>query len=101
MKTAVCRFNRPLKRMTVGMVLAAIAFVCAALVQLQLDVSRHKHKFVVVELKKNSRIYLRNKILTRHLNFSCTELYRKHCQISHRPPKLSSSCSTWAATQWQ
>lgn len=36
--------NRPLKRMTVGMILAAIAFVCAALVQLQIDVSRHKRK---------------------------------------------------------
>lgn len=32
--------SRPLKRMTVGMVLAAIAFVCAALVQLEIDVSR-------------------------------------------------------------
>ncbi|XP_075896353.1 solute carrier family 15 member 1 [Nelusetta ayraudi] len=33
-----CGFNfTPLKRMTVGMVLAAIAFVCAALIQLQID----------------------------------------------------------------
>lgn len=35
-------FNRPLKRMTVGMLLAAIAFVCAALVQVQVDVSVNK-----------------------------------------------------------
>ena len=37
-----CWLNRPLKRMTVGMVLAAIAFVCAALVQLEIDVSKKK-----------------------------------------------------------
>lgn len=35
-----CCMTRPLKRMTVGMVLAAIAFICAALVQLEIDVSR-------------------------------------------------------------
>uniref|UniRef100_A0A4W6G7M4 Solute carrier family 15 member 1 n=1 Tax=Lates calcarifer TaxID=8187 RepID=A0A4W6G7M4_LATCA len=35
-----CGLNfTPLKRMTVGMLLAAIAFVCAALVQIQIDVS--------------------------------------------------------------
>uniref|UniRef100_A0A8C5NEP0 Solute carrier family 15 member 1-like n=1 Tax=Gouania willdenowi TaxID=441366 RepID=A0A8C5NEP0_GOUWI len=36
-----CGLNfTPLKRMTVGMVMAAIAFFCAAVVQLQIDVSR-------------------------------------------------------------
>uniref|UniRef100_A0A668A043 Solute carrier family 15 member 1 n=1 Tax=Myripristis murdjan TaxID=586833 RepID=A0A668A043_9TELE len=32
-----CWFYRPLKRMTVGMFLAAMAFVCAALVQIEID----------------------------------------------------------------
>lgn len=34
----VC-FRSPLKRMTVGMLLASVAFVAAALVQLEIDVS--------------------------------------------------------------
>ncbi len=32
-------FPRPLRKMTVGMVLAALAFVAAALLQIQIDVS--------------------------------------------------------------
>uniref|UniRef100_A0A8C4F524 Solute carrier family 15 member 1a n=1 Tax=Dicentrarchus labrax TaxID=13489 RepID=A0A8C4F524_DICLA len=36
-----CGLNfTPLKRMTVGMLLAAIAFICAAVVQIEIDVSR-------------------------------------------------------------
>lgn len=35
----LCDCDRPLKRMTVGMLLAALAFVAAALVQMQIDVS--------------------------------------------------------------
>uniref|UniRef100_A0A3B4FUN3 Solute carrier family 15 member 1-like n=1 Tax=Pundamilia nyererei TaxID=303518 RepID=A0A3B4FUN3_9CICH len=41
-----CGFNfTPLKRMTVGMFLAAMAFVCAALVQVEIDVSRKRYVF--------------------------------------------------------
>lgn len=36
-----CDCYRPLKRMTVGMFLAALAFVAAGLVQVQIDVSKH------------------------------------------------------------
>uniref|UniRef100_A0A671XJS1 Solute carrier family 15 member 1 n=1 Tax=Sparus aurata TaxID=8175 RepID=A0A671XJS1_SPAAU len=36
----------PLRRMTVGMLMAAIAFVCAGLVQIEIDVSRKKLLFV-------------------------------------------------------
>ncbi len=32
-------FPRPLRRMTIGMLLAALAFVAAALLQIQIDVS--------------------------------------------------------------
>lgn len=41
-----CCMSRPLKRMTVGMVLAAIAFICAALVQLEIDVSRNVISYI-------------------------------------------------------
>lgn len=34
-----CDCDRPLKKMTVGMFMAALAFVAAALVQMQIDVS--------------------------------------------------------------
>lgn len=38
-----CGWDRPLKKMTVGMFLASLAFVAAALVQMQIDVSAHIH----------------------------------------------------------
>uniref|UniRef100_A0A7N6ALY2 Solute carrier family 15 member 1 n=1 Tax=Anabas testudineus TaxID=64144 RepID=A0A7N6ALY2_ANATE len=46
-----CGFNfTPLKRMTVGMIMAAIAFVCAALVQMEIDVSIEQMFFYYVLL---------------------------------------------------
>lgn len=34
-------YSRPLRKMTVGMLLAALAFVVAAVIQMQIDVGKH------------------------------------------------------------
>uniref|UniRef100_A0A3Q3JET5 Solute carrier family 15 member 1a n=1 Tax=Monopterus albus TaxID=43700 RepID=A0A3Q3JET5_MONAL len=65
-----CGLNfTPLKRMTVGMLLAATAFVCAALVQIEIDVSRkwllcssayilkHTHQLIMVALFASDKYF--------------------------------------------
>lgn len=44
--------------MTVGMIMAAIAFVCAALVQIQIDVSRKQIFFFMFSSDIRSKINL-------------------------------------------
>lgn len=61
--------------MTVGMVLAAIAFICAALVQLEIDVSWN-----VISYIQSPQDLMLNVVLF----FS-----RKLCQSSHHPQRLS------------
>lgn len=74
-----CCMTRPLKRMTVGMVLASIAFICAALVQLEIDVSRTV--FYSVPTTQLSWFDAKFMLL---LCFS-----RKLCQPSRPPHRLS------------
>lgn len=74
-----CCMTRPLKRMTVGMVLASIAFICAALVQLEIDVSRTV--FYSVPTTWLSWFDVKFMLL---LCFS-----RKLCQPSRPPQRLS------------
>uniref|UniRef100_A0A3Q3XJ65 Uncharacterized protein n=1 Tax=Mola mola TaxID=94237 RepID=A0A3Q3XJ65_MOLML len=52
-----CGLNfTPLKRMTVGMVLAAVAFGCAALVQLEIDVSKKISSHTMINFKLTIKI---------------------------------------------
>lgn len=74
-----CWMTRPLKRMTVGMVLASIAFICAAVVQLEIDVSRTV--FYNVPTTQLSWFDVKFMLL---LCFS-----RKLCQPSRPPQRLS------------
>uniref|UniRef100_A0A669ETK1 Solute carrier family 15 member 1 n=1 Tax=Oreochromis niloticus TaxID=8128 RepID=A0A669ETK1_ORENI len=68
-----CGFNfTPLKRMTVGMFLAAMAFVCAALVQVEIDQNLNSLHFID-SLRKTNTYSL---------------FFRKHCQCFHLPPRV-------------
>uniref|UniRef100_A0A3B4T8L5 Solute carrier family 15 member 1 n=1 Tax=Seriola dumerili TaxID=41447 RepID=A0A3B4T8L5_SERDU len=70
-----CGLNfTPLKRMTVGMLLAAIAFVCAALVQIEIDVSRKQLLYLFIS---SSHFYF----------FFLNLIFRKHCPPSHQHPR--------------
>lgn len=64
--------------MTVGMVFAAMAFVSAALVQIEIDVSVKSVNQIQVQ-KKPSQAPQPNDLI----------LLRKHCQTSHHPLRAS------------
>ncbi len=93
-------FNRPLKRMTVGMVLAAIAFVCAALVQIEIDVSR-QHLFVCSIMHVNLGIKLFQKPVSANTRgvqnkdkCSFVLLYNFSENIAHFPISVPESVET-------
>lgn len=65
--------------MTVGMLFAAMAFVCAALVQIEIDVSVKSVNSSVHIQKKPSQAPQSNDLIP----------LRKHCQTSHRPLRAS------------
>lgn len=85
-------FHRPLKRMTVGMFLAALAFVCAGLVQLEIDVRKKK--------KKNGGVYFPMWWTAPEWDrSSCPLSFRKPFPRSRQPPRVSWNCWTWAMLQ--
>lgn len=86
----------PLKRMTVGMFLAALAFIAAALVQIQIDVSV-THKNVQRATATYAKSYEAQPTRTcTQCHFSC----RKHCLRSHQAMKPKWSSSTWLTQSW-
>lgn len=82
---AVCCFCSPLKRMTVGMFLAALAFVAAGLVQIQIDVRTH-----IKNKKKKKTVYLHTRMTSwdRVYTHSLICFLEKHAQfpIKHWEP---------------